>query len=61
MSRFFSASASLAVGQWFGFSLENLPPTWKAAIELFTRPGGSAEEKLGPIKSVTIRYITTVI
>ncbi|KAL9092103.1 MAG: hypothetical protein Q9165_004536 [Trypethelium subeluteriae] len=55
MSRFFSTSAAKAVGAWFGYARDNLTPKWKTAVEKFTEPGGSAEKKLGAIKSVTIK------
>lgn len=57
MSRFFSSSAAKAVEKWFGHSRDKLTPTWKTAIEKFTEPGGSAEQRLGKIKSVTIKYV----
>lgn len=56
MSRSFSSIAANAVSQWFGYDRNNLTPTWLAATDKFTQPGGSAEQKLGKIDSVTIRY-----
>ncbi|KAF2231065.1 hypothetical protein EV356DRAFT_535884 [Viridothelium virens] len=55
MSRFFSSTAAKAVGQWFGYGRDKLTPKWRTAVEKFTEPGGSAEKRLGEIKSVTIK------
>ena len=57
MSRLFSSSTAKAVGQWLGYGRENLTPKWEKAVSNFTEPGGSAEKKLGKIKSVTIKWV----
>lgn len=41
--RFFSFTARALV-KFLGFDKEKLPPTYKTAVEAFTKPGGSAEE-----------------
>ncbi len=58
MARQFSTSVAKAVGKWLGYDRENLTPNWKNAIEKFTEPGGSAEQKLGKIEEVTIKYVS---
>lgn len=55
MARHFSTSVAKAVGKWLGYDRENLTPTWKKAVEKFTEPGGSAEQKLGKVEEATIK------
>jgi hypothetical protein len=58
MVRHFSTSFANAVGKWLGYNRENLSPSWKKAVEKFTEPGGSAEQKLGKIEEATIKYVS---
>ena len=58
MARHFSTSVAKAVGKWLGYNRENLTPTWKKAVEKFTEPGGSAEQKLGKVEEATIKYVS---
>ncbi|KAF2496330.1 hypothetical protein BU16DRAFT_561148 [Lophium mytilinum] len=54
MSRFFSTTARNLL-KWMGFDRTKLPSIWQSAVEKFAGPGGGAEQKLGPVKSVYIR------
>ena len=65
MSRAFSTSATKFVKRWLGYDRNELPPPWKIAAETWTMPGGTAEQRLGELQSVEIKYasrqITTTI
>ena len=58
MARHFSTSITKAVSKWLGYNRENLTPSWKKAVETFTEPGGSAEQKLGKIEEATIKCVS---
>ncbi|CAN9369499.1 unnamed protein product [Alternaria alternata] len=59
MARFFSSSAR-ALAKWLGFDRNKLPSHWKSAVEKFAAPGGAAEQKLGLVQTVEIKYYNFV-
>ncbi|KAL8919613.1 MAG: hypothetical protein Q9172_004916 [Xanthocarpia lactea] len=50
-----SSGGDSSVVKWLGYGLNKLSPVWKTAAETFTKRGGSAEQKLGELKSVEIK------
>ncbi|KAK7424796.1 hypothetical protein QQZ08_008425 [Neonectria magnoliae] len=54
MPRFFSSSARDLV-RFLGFDIKNLPGLYQNATHKFTKPGGTAEQELGPLKKVYIK------
>ncbi|KAK7403795.1 hypothetical protein QQX98_010437 [Neonectria punicea] len=54
MPRFFSTSARDLV-RFLGFDIKQLPGLYQNAAYEFTKPGGSAEQKLGALKDVHIK------
>ncbi|KAI4182327.1 MAG: hypothetical protein L6R41_006053 [Letrouitia leprolyta] len=56
MSGSSSSNSSNFTFKVFGYAVSKLTPPWRNAFSTYTKPGGSAEQRLGKIESVEIKY-----